>query len=73
MGEWTVIGVPSSAGAHHAGQDRAPDALRAAGLLERLAAAGESVQDTGNLPEAPFAVDHDHPGASARLTPALAR
>jgi arginase len=60
--DWVVIGVPSSAGAHHAGQDRAPDALRAAGLLERLAAAGESVQDTGNLPQAPFAVDHDHPG-----------
>ena len=71
MGDWTVIGVPSSAGAHHAGQDRAPDALRAAGLLDRLAAAGESVQDTGNLPEAPFAVDHDHPGA--RNLPAVAR
>jgi arginase len=71
MGDWTVIGVPSSAGAHHAGQDRAPDALRAAGLLERLAAAGESVQDTGNLPEAPFAVDHDHPGA--RNLPAVVR
>ena len=71
MGDWVVIGVPSSAGAHHAGQDRAPDALRAAGLLDRLAAAGESVQDTGNLPEAPFAVDHDHPGA--RNLPAVAR
>jgi arginase len=63
MGDWIVIGVPSSAGAHHAGQDQAPDALRAAGLLDRLVAAGESVQDAGNLPRAPFAVDHDHPGA----------
>jgi arginase len=71
MGDWVVIGVPSSAGAHHAGQDRAPDALRAAGLLDRLAAAGESVQDTGNQPQAPFAVDHDHPGA--RNLPAVAR
>src|SRR6516162_989237 len=71
MGDWVVIGVPSSAGAHHAGQDRAPDALRAAGLLDRLAAAGESVQDTGNLPEAPFAVDHDHPGG--RNLPAVTR
>jgi arginase len=58
-----MIGVPSSAGAHHAGQERAPDALRGAGLAGRLTAAGESVQDVGNLPEAPFAVDHDHPGA----------
>src|SRR5260370_138479 len=63
MGDWAMIGVPSSAGAHHAGQERAPDALRAAGLAARLAAAGESVQDLGNLPEAPFAVDHRHPGA----------
>jgi arginase len=55
MGDWAMIGVPSSAGAHHAGQERAPDALRATGLAGRLAAAGESVQDLGNLPEAPFA------------------
>lgn len=71
MSDWIMIGVPSSAGAHHAGQERAPDALRAAGLGDRLAAAGESVQDAGNLPEAPFAVDHDHPGA--RNLPAVTR
>jgi len=71
MGDWVVIGVPSSAGAHHAGQDLAPDALRSAGLLEGLAAAGESVQDSGNLPHTPFAVDHDHPGA--RNLPAVTR
>jgi arginase len=63
MSDWVMIGVPSSAGAHHAGQERAPDALRGAGLADRLAAAGESVQDAGNLPGAPFAVDHEHPGA----------
>jgi arginase family enzyme len=28
----TLIGVASSAGTHHAGQDQAPTALRAAGL-----------------------------------------
>ncbi len=71
MGDWVMIGVPSSAGAHHAGQERAPDALRAAGLVQRLAAAGESVQDQGNLPGAAFAVDHDHPGA--RNLPAVTR
>jgi arginase len=63
MSDWAMIGVPSSAGAHHAGQERAPDALRGAGLADRLRAAGESLQDMGNLPGAPFAVDHDHPGA----------
>jgi arginase len=63
MSDWAMIGVPSSAGAHHAGQERAPDALRAAGLADRLTAAGESVQDLGNLPESPFAVDRSRPGA----------
>lgn len=71
MGDWAMIGVPSSAGAHHAGQERAPDALRAAGLAERLGAAGESVLDLGNLPGAQFAADHDHPGG--RNLPAVAR
>jgi arginase len=63
MGDWVMIGVPSSAGAHHAGQERAPDALRAAGLVARLGAAGESVLDMGNLPRVAFAVDRDHPGS----------
>src|SRR5215831_1648412 len=71
MSDWVMIGVPSSAGAHHAGQERAPDALRAAGLAERLGAAGESVQDLGNLPGASFAVDRDHPGS--RNLPAVMR
>ncbi|MGF7234150.1 MAG: arginase family protein [Frankia sp.] len=56
-----VLGVATSAGAHHAGQDRAPDALRGAGLLDRLGAAGVSVVDRGDVSVAPFAVDHDHP------------
>ncbi len=71
MRDWIIIGVPSSAGAHHAGQDRAPDALRAAGLLDRLRAAGDSARDAGNLPGAAFAVDRDHPGR--RNLPAVAR
>jgi len=58
---WTLIGVPSSAGAHHAGQDRAPAALRSAGLVDRLRAAGVSVLDAGDLPGAVFAIDHAHP------------
>ena len=63
MSEWTVIGVPSSAGAHHAGQELAPAALRKAGLLDRLVAVGVSVTDSGDLPGAVFQVDYDHPRA----------
>jgi arginase len=71
MSDWVVIGVPTSAGAHHAGQDRAPAALRAAGLIEALRAAGESVRDAGDLPGAVFTVDHEHPGG--RNLPAVLR
>ena len=71
MGDWVMIGVPSSAGAHHAGQERAPGALRAAGLAERLGAAGELVLDRGNLPGAKFVTDRDHPGG--RNLPAVVR
>jgi arginase len=71
MREWVMIGVPSSAGAHHAGQDRAPAALRSAGLVGRLRAAGLSVADAGDLPGSAFAVDHEHP--AARNLAAVAR
>ena len=62
-GGWVMIGVPTSAGAHHAGQDRAPAALRAAGMIDRLQAAGVHVSDAGDVPGSVFAVDHDHPQA----------
>jgi len=61
--DWTLIGVPTSAGAHHAGQDQAPAGLRAAGLVSRLAAAGLSVTDAGDLPGSVFVVDHANPRA----------
>ena len=53
MGDWVMIGVPSSAGAHHAGQERAPDALRA-GRAGRTAARGRGnpSSDAGDLPGA---------------------
>ena len=61
--EWVMIGVPTSAGAHHAGQELAPDALRAAGLAVRLLEAGLTVTDAGNLAGAVFAPDRDAPVA----------
>jgi arginase len=54
VNEWIMIGVPTSAGAHHAGQDLAPDALRAANLPGRLKAAGVRLTDAGNLPGSVF-------------------
>jgi arginase len=43
-----VIGVPSSAGAYAPGQEKAPRALRDAGLLAGLKAAGITVVDHGD-------------------------
>lgn len=45
-----LLGVPSSAGARTPGQEQGPDALRRAGLLERLRAEGVDVRDRGDLP-----------------------
>ena len=52
-----LIGVPSSAGAHGPGQEKAPSALRKAGFLGALREAGLEVEDLGDLPVARFAPD----------------
>ncbi len=57
----TVLGVPTSAGAHHAGQDGVPGALRATGLVERLRAGGVDVEDGGDLAGEVFTVDNANP------------
>jgi len=49
-----LIGVPTSAGAHGPGQEKAPAALRRAGLVPRLRAAGVTVHDHGDLPVATY-------------------
>lgn len=66
-----VLGVASSAGTHYAGQERAPAALRAAGLIDRLVAAGLSVTDRGDVVTEVFAVDHTNP--TRRNFPAVLR
>jgi len=58
--EIDVIGVPSSAGAHGPGQEKAPAALRAAGLLDALKAGGLKVGEPGDLLMARFAPDPAH-------------
>lgn len=47
--ELAVIGVPTSAGAHHAGQDQAPRVMRERGLLSVLRAGGVLVEDTEDV------------------------
>ncbi len=61
MSRISVVGVPSSAGSYAAGQDQAPGALRSAGLVEALAAAGREVRDYGDLPVQVWRPDRDHP------------
>ena len=55
-----LLGVPSSAGAHTPGQEKAAGALRAAGLVERLQAGGCRVVDHGDLPEVVTRPDPEH-------------
>ena len=71
MVEFVVLGVASSAGTHHAGLDRAPAALREAGLVDRLRSAGVQVHDLGDVVIEVFAVDHERP--TARNLPAVVR
>jgi arginase len=50
----SILGVPTSAGSHNPGQEKAPAAWRAAGLADGLRQAGLDVEDRGDLPAAPF-------------------
>src|SRR5829696_8174983 len=52
-----LIGVPSGAGACGVGQHGTPAALRAAGLVERLADAAGAVSDLGHSPPWPWRPD----------------
>ena len=55
-----LIGAPSSAAAFSAGSEKAPAALRAAGLSEKLQAAGYEVVDYGDCAPRLFANDDEH-------------
>jgi arginase len=55
-----LIGAPSSAAAFSLGSEKAPAALRAAGLVERLQAAGYEVIDHGDCAPRLFADDEEH-------------
>ena len=56
-----LIGAPSAAGAHSPGVEKAPSALRAAGLVERLRSEGIALDDRGDLSLVPLVIDRQHP------------
>ena len=58
-----VIGVPTSAGAFAPGQEEAPAALRRAGLIEKLRAAGVDVADHGDAERWRWRPDPSRPRA----------
>jgi arginase len=64
-----LLGAASSAAALKAGHERAPAALRAAGLAGRLTSAGFEVIDHGDTPTQLAQADDDHP--RARNVPAV--
>lgn len=66
---WGVVGVPSSAAAHWPGVEKAPRALREAGLVEAMRSAGLSVVDHGDRSDARFraARSADEPNDLARV------
>jgi arginase len=55
-----LIGAPSSAAAFSAGSEKAPAALRAAGLAEKLQGIGYEVVDYGDCAPRLFADDEEH-------------
>jgi len=58
-----VFGVPTAAGAAEPGVERAPFALRAAGLLDRLRETGARVVNLSDLSLFPYRDDPEHPQA----------
>jgi arginase len=65
-----LLGVPSSAGAHWPGQEKAPRALREAGLAQRLASSGLLAEDHGDLQPVRF---RPEPGRHPQGLDAVAR
>ena len=58
-----LLGSATSAAALRGGHERAPSALRAAGLADRLTAAGFDVADHGDTATQVFQPDDEHPRA----------
>jgi arginase len=69
-----IIGAPSSAGAYAPGQEKAPAALRAIGLVDLLTARGVTVDDLGDVPGFRWRIDKASPRAmNAGVAAAVAK
>jgi arginase len=69
-----IIGAPSSAGAYAPGQEKAPAALRAIGLMEILSARGIPVEDHGDVSGFRWRADQANPRAmNAGIAATVAR
>jgi arginase len=69
-----IVGAPSSAGAYAPGQEKAPEALRQAGLLEYLNTHGITVDDRGDVPGFRWQADRANPQAmNADVVAAVAK
>jgi arginase len=55
-----IVGAPSTAGAYAPGQEKAPDAYRAAGLIALLEERGIAVTDRGDVPGFRWRIDAEH-------------
>jgi arginase len=55
-----IVGAPSSAGAYAPGQEQAPQAYRAAGLLALLHERGITVTNRGDVPGFRWRIDREH-------------
>ena len=63
VNELTLLGVPTSAGAFAPGQEKAPAALREAGLADALRGRGVAVRDLGDSAVWRWRPDRDRPRA----------
>lgn len=61
--DYALIGAPTSAGAYAPGQEKAPDAIREAGLITRLKEKGASCSDYGNTRRFRWRADRARPRA----------
>jgi arginase len=59
-----VVGAATSAGAYGPGQERAPEYLRAHGLVDALVGTGRPVRDAGNVATFVHRPDPEHPQAA---------
>ena len=68
MGDVTIVGAPTSAGAYAPGQEDGPAALREQGLVAALEAAGATVTDAGDVERFRWRPDPD-PSPGPEPTP----